>query len=139
MCQTAIISHSIGILGRKSYDRRMRVVSPLYVEKRGEMTRLCNGLERLCTLLHTEFPTITKADYEVFGPELKILIDTLMDLLTDSKKLGSTMNDRLRVHVDDLIELNHDIVKFRINLQENKELQKTMKAIGKLDFSKYIE
>lgn len=139
MCQTATISRSIGRLGRSSFDRRMRVVSPLYVEKRGEMTRLCNGLDGLCDLLHGEFPTITKADYEVFGPELKVLIGTLKDLLTDSKRVDPIVNERLRERVDDLVELDHDIVNFRVRLQEDESLKHTMKEIGKLDFSRFIK
>lgn len=139
MCQTAIISRSIGRLGRNTFDRRMRVVSPLYVEKKGEMTRLCNGLENLCDLLHGEFPTITKADYEVFGPELRVLIGTLKDLLTDSKRLDPVANERLKERVDDLVELDHDIVNFRVRLQENECFKQTMKDIGKLDFSRFVK
>ena len=139
MCQTAAISRSIGRLGRNTFDRRMRVVSPLYVEKRGEMTRLCNGLEGLCELLHGEFQTITKADYEVFGPELRLLIVTLNGLLMDSERLDASDNERLRVHVDDLVELDHDIVNFRVRLQEDESLKQTMKEIGKLDFSRFIK
>ena len=139
MCQTATISRSIGRLGRNTFDRRMRVVSPLYVEKRGEMTRLCNGLKGLCELLHGEFQTITKADYDVFGPELKLLIMTLKELLADSVRLNRTGNDRLKEHVEDLEELDHDIVNFRVRLQENERFKQTMKEIGKLDFSRYVK
>lgn len=139
MCQTATISRSIGQLGRNTFDRRMRIVSPLYVEKRGEMTRLCNGLERLSNLLHEEFQTITKADYEVFGPELRLLIVTLKGLLTDSEKLDANGNERLRERVDDLVELNHDIVNFRVRLQEDENCRQAMKEIGKLNFSRFVK
>ena len=30
MCQTAVISHHIGRIGRRSFDRRMRMASPLF-------------------------------------------------------------------------------------------------------------
>lgn len=139
MCHTAIISRSIGRLGRSSFDRRMRVVSPLYVEKRGEVTRLCNGLEKLCELLHEEFPTITRADYEVFGPELRVLISTLKDLLTDSKRVDPVANECLRERMDDLVELDNDIVNFRVHLQEDENFKQTMKEIGKLDFSRFVK
>lgn len=99
---------------------------------------MCNGLQSLCELLHREFSTITKADYEVFGPELRVLIDTLRDLLVDSKRVDPAQNERLREHVDDLVELDHDIVNFRIRLQEDEETRQTMKSIGKLDFAKYL-
>ena len=77
MCQTAIISRHIGRIGRRSFDRRMRMASPLYVEKRGEVTRLLNEVDRLSDRLHDEFITITEDDYRMFGSELKIVINTL--------------------------------------------------------------
>ena len=41
-------------------------------------------------------------------------------------------NERLREHIDDLVELDHDIVNFRVRLQEDGEAKQTMKAIGGL-------
>lgn len=43
MCPAATISRSIGRLGRRSFDRKMRVVSPMFVDRKGDMTRLCNS------------------------------------------------------------------------------------------------
>lgn len=139
MCQTATISHTICYIGRKSYERRMRVVSPLYVERRGEMTRICNHLDKLCETLHKDFPTITKDDYAIFGPELRVLISTLKDLYTDSKhrKELHDSNERLREHISDLEELNHDIISFRVKLQNDPQMQSAMSSIGKLDFSQF--
>ena len=50
MCQTSVISHHIGHIGRRSFDRRMRMASPMFVEKRGEMSRLLNEVDRLSEL-----------------------------------------------------------------------------------------
>ena len=47
MCQTQVISRHIGRIGRRSFDRRMRIVSPLYVERRGEIARLLNEVDAL--------------------------------------------------------------------------------------------
>ena len=77
MCQTAMISQHIGRIGRRSFDRRIRLASPMYMERRGELARLLNDVDRLSNLLHDEFPTITAEDYRMFGPELKIAISTL--------------------------------------------------------------
>lgn len=141
MCQAATISRSIGRLGRRSYDRRMRVVSPAFVERKGDMTRLCNSVAGLCDLLHEDFVTITKEDYEVFGGELRVLISTLKDLYADSNLRPELKesNERLRAHIEDLVELDHDIVNFRVRLQEDEEMKQTMKAIGKLDFSRFVK
>lgn len=137
MCQISVISQSINQIGRKSFDRRTRVVSPLFVERKGELARLCRSLDELCEMLHQEFPTITKEDYRLFGPELKLLIDTLNGLLKDSKKYANQGRECLKEYIDDLEELEHDIICFRVHLQNNAEMKQTLDAIGKLDFSRF--
>lgn len=69
-----------------------------------------------------------------------ISIATLKDLYNDSLMRDELResNKMLRTHVDDLVELNHDIVNFRVKLPENEQVKKTMKAIGNLDFSKFL-
>ena len=138
MCQTAVISRHIGRIGRRSFDRRMRIASPLFVEKRGEVARLLNDVDRLSDRLHDEFITITEDDYRMFGSELKILISTLKDLRRDSRLRADLRpyDDRMRQQIVDLEELDHDIVEFRIKAPKNKELQEVMAKIGKMDFSK---
>ena len=138
MCQTAVISKHIGRIGRRSFDHRLRMASPLYVEKRGEVARLLNEVDRLSDRLHDEFITITEDDYRMFGPELKILISTLKDLRRDSRHRADLKlyDDRMRQQIASLEELDHDIVEFRIKAPKNKELQEIMEKIGKVDFSK---
>lgn len=138
MCQTQVISRHIGRIGRVSFDRRMRIASPLFVEKRGELTRLLNEIDKLCDRLHDEFPTITEDDYRIFGPELKIVISTLKALRQDSlmRKELKAYNDRMRQQIVDLEELDHDIKAFRVNAPKNKELQTTMAMLSGLDFTK---
>lgn len=138
MCQTQIISRHIGRIGRHSFDRRMRIVSPLFVERRGELARLLNEVDRLAGCLHDDFPTITEEDYRLFGPELKIVIRTLKELRRDSlaHKELKPYNDRMRQQIADLEELDHDIQVFRVNAPKNKELQKTMAMLATLDLSK---
>lgn len=140
MCQVTTISRSIGRLGRRSFDRRMKAASPMFVHRKGDMTRLCNSVAGLCKLLHEDFPTITRKDYEVFGGELRVLIDTLKDLYTESQQRHDLKpsSEMLKAQIDDLVELDHDIVNFRVRLQENIEFKQTMKSIGNLDFSKFL-
>ena len=137
MCQTKVISHHIGHIGRRTFDRRMRMASPLFVEKRGEMTRLLNDVDRLSDRLHDEFITITEDDYRMFGSELKILISALKDLRRDSRLRADLRlyDDRMRQQIVDLEELNHDIVEFRIKAPKDEELRKTMASIKDIDFS----
>lgn len=138
MCQTQVISRHIGRIGRRSFDRRMRIVSPAFVEKKGELTRLLNEVDKLGDRLHEEFTTITEKDYRIFGPELKVLISTLKALRQDSltRKELKPYNDRMRQQIADLEELDHDIKVFRVNAPKNKELQATMDLLSSLDLSK---
>ena len=138
MCQTGVISHHIGHIGRRSFDRRMRMASPLFVEKRGEMTRLLNEVDRLSKCLHDEFITITEDDYRMFGSELKIVISTLKALRRESQSRPELhrYNDRMRQQIVDLEELDHDIVEFRIKAPKDKSLQQTLASLSKIDFSK---
>ena len=137
MCQTQVISNHIGRIGRRSFDRRMRIVSPLYVERRGEIARLLNEVDALSECLHDEFPTITEEDYKIFGPELKVVIDTLKSLLKESltRHELKPYNERMREQIVDLEELDHDIREFRIKAKKKKKLQAAMAAAGKIDFS----
>lgn len=138
MCETQIISRHIGRIGRRSFDRRMRIASPMFVEKRGELARLLNEVDKLSDRLHEEFPTISEDDYRMFGQELKILISTLRDLRQESlvRKELKPYNDRMRQQIADLEELDHDIKVFRVDAPKNKELQATMALLSNLDFSK---
>ncbi len=137
MCQTQVISNHIGRIGRRSFDRRMRIVSPLYVERRGEIARLLNEVDALSERLHNEFPTITEEDYRIFGPELKIVIATLKSLLRESMMRHELKpyNERMREQIVDLEELDHDILEFRVKAPKDKELQAAMAKIGEVDFS----
>ena len=137
MCQTQVISRHIGRIGRRSFDRRMRIVSPLYVERRGEIARLLNEVDELSERLHDEFPTITEEDYKLFGPELKVVIGTLKSLLKESRTRHELKpyNERMREQILDLEELDHDIKEFRIDAPKNEELQAAMASVGEIDFS----
>ena len=137
MCQTSIISQHIGRIGRRTFDRRMRMASPLYIERRGEIVRLLNEVERLSDRLHYEFPTISADDYKMFGSELKILISTLKSLRNESLSHRELMayNDRMRQQIADLEELDHDIQEFRVKAPQNEQLQQALASVADIDFS----
>ena len=137
MCQTILISQHICRIGRRSFDRRMRLASPLYVERRGELTRILNEVDKLIDRLHEEFPTITAEDYRMFGPELKIVLSTLKALRSESLSHCnlSTFNERMREQIAELEELDHDIRTFRVNAPKNEELQQAMASVGNIDFA----
>lgn len=109
----------------------------MFVERRGELARLLNEVDKLSDRLHDEFPTISENDYRLFGPELKVLISTLKALRQDSlnRKELKPYNNRMRQQIADLEELDHDIKAFRVNAPKNEELQATMAMLNNLDFT----
>jgi hypothetical protein len=115
----------------------MRMASPLYIERRGEIVRLLNEVERLSDRLHYEFPTISADDYRMFGSELKILISTLKSLRHESLSHRELMahNDRMRQQIADLEELDHDIQEFRVKAPQNEQLQQALASVADIDFS----
>ena len=141
MCQTEVISRRIGLISRRAFDIRMRMASPFFVEKRGEVSRLMNDVDGLCNQLHEDFLTITEEDYSLFGTELGILIDTLKSLKQDSLSYGkfATQMERFSLQIADLEELEHDIVAFRVKAPKNFSLNETMQMVGRLDFSRLTE
>ncbi len=137
MCQAQAISGNIRRIGKKSFDRRMRLASPLFTEKRGELSRLLNEVDRLSNQLHDEFQTITENDYRVFGPELKIVISTLKALRQESLAHEELRpyDERMRLQIADLEELDHDILAFRVDAPKDEKLQQTLASLGDIDFS----
>ncbi|MBO7599038.1 MAG: hypothetical protein J6T70_18535 [Bacteroidales bacterium] len=103
------------------------------------MPRLLNEVDKLCELLHNEFPTITKSDYNAFASELKIVISTLKALYSESQNqlACKPYNERLRQQISDLEELDHDIRTFRIAAPQNAALQATLSKLSKMDLSKF--
>lgn len=138
MCQTDLISRSIESLSKRSFNRRIKVVSPMHICRNGEVTKLCNSLDNLCKMLHDNFPTITEKDYNIFGPELRLLIMTLKDLHADSVNNPNiqSANSVLLDKIADLEEIEHDIVNFRVQLQNNNNFKSLMTKISSFDFSK---
>ena len=94
-------------------------------------------MDALSERLHDEFPTISEEDYNLFGPELKVVIGTLKSLLKESltHRELKPYNERMREQILDLEELDHDIMEFRVEAPKNEELQKTLVQIDKADFS----
>ena len=113
------------------------MASPLFVEKRGELARILNDVDKLSNRIHDDFPTITANDYRMFGPELRILISTLKSLRSESlsRRELAPYNKRMREQIADLEELDHDIRAFRVNASQDENLQQAMAAVGSVDFS----
>ena len=68
MCQSAVISQHIGRIGRRSFNRRMRLASPHFVEKHGELARILNEVDRLSDCLHDQLSPLPRRITECLVP-----------------------------------------------------------------------
>ena len=142
MCQTAVISRRIGRIGRHSFDRRMRLASPLFQEKEGDFVRILNEVDKLCERLHMDFPTITGEDYRLFGPELKIVIKTLNTRVDTARdlvlKLYHTTTEMVRT-----AELAERLIvyvnRYRENVEVNKALEEAEKSFYKGNYKESLD
>lgn len=113
------------------------MASPLFREKRGEVSRLLNEIDRLRDCLHDQFASISEADYRLFARELKIVIATLKALRQESQMRPALKiyDDRMRQQIADLEELDHDIYEFRVKAPKNELLQQSLSNVRNVDFS----
>lgn len=124
MCQTEVISKSIVYLSKKSFAQRLNILSPQVTIQKGILTRLNNQLDELYDMLYGCYPEITEADYKFLNPYLSVLIRTLKELHEAYKKYtldeGIKMaNERLKMNISAIEEINHDIRDFKINIYQN--------------------
>lgn len=124
MCQTEIISQSITRLSKRTFARRLDVLSPQVIEHKGTLTRLNNELDDLYDLLYDSYAEMTEAEYHTLSPYLSILISTLKDLCTAYKRTNyyktiAESVERLRMNIVAIEEIEHDIRYFKIALPKN--------------------
>lgn len=126
MCQTAIISHSISRVSKKSFNQRIKISISPTKSKNGEFTRINNLLDKLYDDLRDTFHTITEDDYKVIRPQLLLLIETIQGMLVSVSKFPQEKQvkisdniSRLKCNITAFEELDHDIQNFRINIFKN--------------------
>ena len=131
MCQTEVISNTVGRIGRRSYTHRMEVARPNSYGV-AQLARLNRELDDLYDLIYKDWRSISEADYAVFGRQLVILVKTVKQLYDDCRK--STNNERMKSEVEKLgmnysalYELNSDIVNFCIKMPKNAEIKLLMR------------
>ena len=118
MCQTTLISDNIVRLSTRSYRQRLdAVVRNQY--KVSQLARLNRDLDNFYELLYSQWNTVTKDDYAVFGPQLQIMLNTLRELYNTCKKLSDIPNfdketEKLGMNYSAIFEINSDIKNFRI-------------------------
>lgn len=131
MCQITLISNNIVRLSTRSYRQRLdAVVENQY--KVSQLARLNRDLDNFYELLYSQWNTVTKDDYAVFGPQLQIMLNTLRELYNTCKKLSDIPNfdketEKLGMNYSAIFEINSDIKNFRIKKQEDDEMTLLMK------------
>ena len=140
MCQTSLITNRVVRLSRRSFNHRIEAASPNGFHL-GRLARLNRELDGLYEMIYDDWTTITEDDYQAFGGQLVILIQTIKQLYDTCKKLPKELGlkdetQKLGMNYSALYELNSDIVNFRIKLPKNKELKDALRKLSEFDKSK---
>jgi len=135
MCQTVMISNTVDRLGRRSYGHRMEVAGRNGYSV-SQLARLNRELDGLYELIYDDWNTVTEADYESFGPQFVILLQTLRQLYNECRKAGdASLREevkKLGMNYSALYELNSDIVNFCIKMPKNQKMKQLMKRLAEV-------
>ncbi|MBQ0022192.1 MAG: hypothetical protein KBT29_03020 [Prevotellaceae bacterium] len=101
------------------------------------MARLNRDLDSLYELLYAQWRTVTADDYEVFGGQFKMLLETMKGLYNSCRKapkeLGLKEETRkLGMNYSALSELNSDIVAFSVCGTKREELKNVLAKAGQV-------
>lgn len=130
MCQTSLISSNIVRLSTRSYRQRLEAVTPGGYSV-ARLARLNKDLDGFYELLYDQWQTVTEEDYNIFGPQLNIMLATLKELLNTCRKLPQKSGlskevEKLDMNYSALYEVNSDIVNFKIKISKDTEIKELM-------------
>lgn len=131
MCQTMLISNNIVRLGTRSYKQRMEVLASKGCRVT-QLARLNRDLDDFYELLYSQWNSITENDYNFFGSQLLVMLETLKGLHQICMSLSTDLNyqkevEKLAMNYSAIYEVNSDIVNFKIKVKEDVELKALMK------------
>jgi len=137
MCQTSVISDRVVRLSKRSYSHRLDVATPNKYHV-AQLARLNRELDSLYEFIYDEWRTISEDDYNVFGGQFVILIQTVKQLYDACKKQPKSMGlseeaRKLGMNYSALYELNSDIVNFCIKMPKNEEMKKALQHLAEVD------
>ena len=137
MCQTSVISDRVVRLSKRSYSHRLDVATPNKYHV-AQLARLNRELDSLYEFIYDEWRTISEDDYNVFGGQFVILIQTVKQLYDACKKQPKSMGlseeaRKLGMNYSALYELNSDIVNFCIKMPKNEEMKKALRHLADVD------
>lgn len=130
MCQTDAIYQSVTRLSRRAYKHRLDAVDKTNYHAT-QLARLNLDLNKLYISLYEQYPTVSEADYAVFGGQLSLLVETLKGLIGSCQRLPKSMGlsaetEMLKRNYMLLSEINHDLASFKVALPHDQEMQDLM-------------
>jgi hypothetical protein len=132
MCQTTVISDKIVKLGTRSFKQRLELASGTRFTA-SKLITLNRGLDKLYDFLYSNFNTVTENDYNTFGPQLDILLQTLKELYSTCERTPDSWGlleetDKLVRNYSALYEINKDFMNFRIENHTDKEMNSILSS-----------
>lgn len=131
MCQTALISDRIINIGTRTYRNNLESLGNRHVSPR-KLCMLNRDLDNLSELLYEQFPTISAKDYDIFGDQLRQLLDTVNDLYVTCKMIPASCEikkeiEKLGMNHAALSELYSDIYRYRVKTATDPDLKRLLK------------
>ena len=135
MCEATLISNKIVRLGTRSYQQMMETMTPDSYSV-AQLSRLNRDLGIFYEMLYNQWNAITEEEYNTFGNQLVVMLQTLKDLYLACKRIGGNKNldkqvELLGMNYSAICEVNNDIVNFRIKLPKDDGFKKVMEEAAK--------
>lgn len=136
MCQTVLISQNMVRMSKRTYNHRLEIVSH-NMYRVNQLARLNRDLDRLYELLYAQWRTVTADDYNIFGGQFQVLLETIKGLYNSCRKAPKEMGlkeetRKLGMNYSALYELNSDIVTYSVNDAKHEELKSVLAKAGLL-------
>lgn len=130
MCHTAFISNQIIRLGTRSFKQRLEAASGTMYSV-VKLSRLNKSLDDFYDFLYDQVNMVTPKDYQVFGPQLSILLQSLKDLYKTCMSLPKSWGfdletEKLGRNYSALYEINSDLCHFKGAERKDIELQQLL-------------
>lgn len=131
MCQTALISKSIVRIGIRSFGQNLEAAAGNNATRK-KIASLNHSIDTLYEMLYEQYNDITADDYKIFGPQLRLLLNSLKSLYRTYKKDAeatefSDQIERLGRNYSALYEINNDIKHFKLSRDKTTKLSHALK------------
>lgn len=141
MCQATLISKNMVRISKRTYCHRLEVATPNRYRV-SRLSRLNRDLDSLYELLYSQWRSVSESDYEVFGGQFIVLLETIKGLYDACRKVSGELGLReetkkLGMNYSALYEVNADIVTWNIKAPKNEKLKDAFRHLAVVDKRKY--